>query len=148
MIFRALPLFFAVLFLQGCEEKAVIAASAETAPSVEAVTYFSKNSIELDSEYVLRFDGRIVRYDLIRNQRGVFDRYIIESSMSQMGLEGAMFAELAKNGYSRKVRQDKADRYVVNYVLKGRSPVSADFRPWSENGAKSRLVITRKVQEQ
>ena len=147
MLFRTLPLLFSVLILQGCEETVVASASTKSAP-VEAIANFSKNSIELENGLALRFDGRIVRYDLIRNQRGVFDRYIIESPLGQMGLEGAVFGALARNGYVRKVRLDQADRYVVNYVLKGYTSLSADYRPWSENGAKSRLVITRRILEQ
>ncbi|QTN45232.1 hypothetical protein H7683_19935 [Ectopseudomonas mendocina] len=147
MMFRTLPLFFSVLLLQGCDG-ALEGVSSEKAAPIERVAHFSKNSIEVDDGFVLSFDGRIVRYDLIRNQRGVFDRYIIESSMSQMGLEGAIFSEFARKGYVRKVRQDKADRYIVNYVIKGDAPWSADFRPWSEDGAKTRLVITRRIEEQ
>ncbi|MGY4824483.1 hypothetical protein [Stutzerimonas chloritidismutans] len=146
MKFWALPLFFSILFVQGCEESNFVDATAKPV-AVEAVSGFSKGSIDIDRGGALKFDGRIVRYDLIRNQRGVFDRYVIESAMSQMGLEGAIFAELAKKGYLRKVRQDQVDRYVVNYVSKGRVPLSAEFRPWEEHGAKSRLVITRRVEE-
>ncbi len=144
MMFRALSLLFSILLLQGCEDAGVAESPVKPA-STEFTAVFSKNAIELESGGALKFDGKIVRYDLVRNQRGVFDRYVIESSLSQMGLEGAVFSELARSGYVRKVRQDQADRYVVNYVRKGRAPMSADFRPWSENGSKSRLVITRRV---
>lgn len=137
-------LAFVVLLLQGCWEPAV----SEKTPmsvAVEPVSHFALNAIALEKGSALKVEGRIVRYDLLRNKRGEFDRYIIESPLQQMGLEGAVFWELARKGYVRKVRKDEAGRYMVNYVLNGQATLSAEYRAWNENGAKSRLVITRKA---
>lgn len=138
-----------VFMLQGCGETKVSAKKDVGSDDsiIEPSSYFKFNAVGLDDDGDLKFDGRVVRYDLIRNQRGQFDRFIIESPLSQMGLEGAVFAELAKKGYVRKIRKDEAKRYVVNYVAKGRTALSADYRPLKKEGAESRLVITRRTLE-
>lgn len=136
-----------VFMLQGCGENNVSEnkGSASDTSALAHPSYLRFDSIGLENGGALNFEGRVVRYDLIKNQRGHFDRFIIESSLSQMGLEGAVFAELAKKGYVRKIRKDEAKRYVVNYVAKGRATLSADYRPLKKEGAESRLVITRRT---
>lgn len=145
---RVLPLVCALLILQGCGESGGTATSAGEGQSGKTAVHSFLNSIALGDGQMLKLDGRVVRYDLVRNQRGMFDRYIVESPLQQIGLEGAVFSELAQKGYVRKVRQDEASRYVVSYVLKGGDTLTADYRPWAENGANSRVVITRRSLEQ
>lgn len=106
------------------------------------VREFVKNAINLDRDGALVFEGRIVRYDLIRNERGTFDRYVVESPKSLMGLEAAVFHDLARKGYTRRVRQETPKRFLVHYLQKGMKTVIADYRAKDGFNTLQRLVIT------
>jgi hypothetical protein len=90
----------------------------------------------------LLFDRHIVCYGLIRNDRGVFDRYTIESSQTLMGSEAAVLAVLARRGYARSVRQEAPERFLVSYLLKGMESVVADYRSESGSNNFSRLIVS------
>lgn len=131
-----------VFVVSGCQDTGD---PLENDVPVKQGIYLKLDSIDLDNGEILPFDGRLVRYDLIRNEKGTFDRYTLNSPRELMSLEVDTFWYLARKGYVRKVRRESADRYVVNYVLKGRATIIADYRELSDGGAKTRVIITRKA---
>ena len=44
-----------------------------------------------------------------------------------MGLEGTTFAELAKRGYTRRIRKEEVGLFVVSYQKKGSVTISAAY---------------------
>ncbi|GEM_PF-863599 len=128
--------------ISGCENTG---APLENDVTVKQGVYLKLDSIDLGNGEILPFDGRLVRYDLLRNEKGTFDRYTLNSSREMMSFEVDTFWNLARKGYVRKVRRESANRYVVNYVLKGKPTIIADYRELTDKGAKSRVTITRKT---
>ena len=136
---------FLATLLSGCGEGLDVSQGKKDGNNSSAsvpVQEFSKNSIGLDRGQSLSFEGRIVRYDLIRSERGAFDRYSIESAKSLMGLEASVFNDLARKGYTRSVRQETPERFLVHYLQKGRKTVVADFRAKDGLGKLQRLIVT------
>ncbi|WP_404397776.1 hypothetical protein LG309_08295 [Stutzerimonas chloritidismutans] len=114
----------AVALLAGCDE-----GTQQNSASVPPVTsnYFHKNTIYFPDGAGLQFSGKLRRYELVENEKGLFDRYTFEFSEDMMAIEGAVFATLAKSGYQRKVRREDDRLYVVNYIKKGFAPVSMTY---------------------
>lgn len=139
---RSIYVGLLVLFISGCEEAKT---TLETNIPVTQGAYLKFDSIGLEDGDVLRFDGRLVRYDLLRNEKGAFDRFTIDSHRELMSLEVDIFWPLARKGYVRKVRRESAERYVVNYVLKGGATIIADYRESDGQGSKTRVILTRKT---
>lgn len=141
-VIKVIWLSLLVFFVSGCENAGT---PLDSDVPVKQGFYIKLDSIDLGNGEVLPFDGRLVRYDLLRNEKGTFDRYTINSSREIMSFEVDTFWNLARKGYVRKVRRESADRYVVNYVLEGKPTIIADYRELTDNGTKSRVTITRKT---
>lgn len=135
--------------LSACQDSSTGSGGTSDDTAVKPAASLSLNAITLNDGNMLTFDGRIVRYDLRRNDRGSFDRYTVESPVSHVELERALFWELSARGYERRERRKESDRYVVNYVLKGQpdATLTADYSRVDEHGARARLVLTRKALE-
>ncbi|MPT17395.1 MAG: hypothetical protein E2579_06505 [Pseudomonas sp.] len=139
-------LVMACVVLAGCGDSSAVGESEAVAVSEKASqNIFRKDSVVIDEGQALDIDGLIVRYDLIRNKKGVFDRYSIESGRTLMGLEAETYASLARLGYSRRVRQESTTRYVVNYFKKGAPTLVADYRAAEDMVGLQRLILTVKV---
>lgn len=135
--------------LSACQDSSIESSNASEDAAVKPAASLSLKAIPLNGDSMLTFDGRIVRYDLRRNDRGSFDRYIVESPVSHVELERALFWELSARGYERRERRKESDRYVVNYVLKGQpdATLTADYSRVDEHGARARLVLSRRALE-
>ena len=95
------------------------------------------------------FNGRIFQYQLLQNDRGESDRYIIHSNDSLMAMEGAVFTQMARKGYTRRIRAEEPGRFVVNYLKPGSVTITATYTDHVVTTAgatvKSRVVLTWKV---
>lgn len=139
-------LVLACVVLAGCGDSTAVGGAETVAVDEKAPQdIFRKDSIVIGEGQSLDIDGRIVRYDLIRNDKGVFDRYTIESGRTLMGLEAEVYVSLVRLGYSRRVRQESAARYVVNYLKKGAPTLVADYRAEEDMAGLQRLILTVKV---
>ncbi|WP_170800284.1 hypothetical protein [Stutzerimonas stutzeri] len=128
--------------LVGCDSEQRQSSSVDVDQS-SSVQVFQKSAIALNELEMLDIDGQIVRYDLVRKGRGTTDRYVIESSRTLMGLESEVFANLARRGYVRHVRQESPERLLVVYKRKGTPPtIVADYRAKKNSHALARLTIS------
>jgi len=116
---------FWVLLFAGCDADSQKNDFSSALPV--AANYFSKSTIYFPDGAGLQFSGKLRRYELVENEKGLFDRYTFEFSEDMMAIEGAVFATLAKSGYQRKVRREDDRLYVVNYIKKGFAPVSMTY---------------------
>lgn len=130
--------------LVGCGDEHMQSSQVEP-DQHHSIQAFRKNAIALNDGDALSIDGQIVRYDLVRKGKGVTDRYVIESSQSLMGLESAIFADLARQGYVRRVRQESPERFLVTYSRKGVPAITADYRAKKNSNALARLIISRRA---
>ncbi|MGG5872974.1 hypothetical protein [Pseudomonas peli] len=134
--------------LSGCEPAS---SPSGAAPSLEPVagTVLVKNKVMFPEGIEVSFNGRIFQYQLVQNVKGEFDRYIVHSTDGMMGVEGAVFASLAKQGYTRRIRKEVPGQFVVNYVKKGAATIIATFSDHSTKAVgdktKSRAVFTWKI---
>ncbi|WP_079202263.1 hypothetical protein [Pseudomonas sp. CC6-YY-74] len=134
------------IVLTGCGDSSAVGESENVAMDGQtSQNIFRKDSVVIGEGQSLGIDGRIVSYDLIRNDKGAFDRYAIESNRSLMGLEGEVYVSLVRLGYSRRVRQESAVRYVVNYLKKGAPALVADYRAEEGMVGLQRLILTIKI---
>lgn len=113
--------------LAGCDG-ANAPSTVQEADSTQVTQAFQRNGIVLKDGDVLPIEGQIVRYELIRKGKDVTERYVVESSKSLMELESLTFADLARRGYVRQVRNDTPERFQVTYRGKGLPLITADYR--------------------
>ncbi|MFI8726239.1 hypothetical protein ACIGHJ_00785 [Stutzerimonas kunmingensis] len=145
MYFIKLGVLVLVGLLVGCDSERN-QASLVAADQPSSLQVFRTNAIALDGSDILNIDGQIVRYDLVRKDKGATDRYVIESSRTLMGLESEIFSDLARRGYVRRVRQESAERFLVVYSRKGKRAITADYRAKKNSNALGRLTITIRAQ--
>jgi len=97
----------------------------------------------------ISFDGRIVRYEFIQNAKSSLERFTVYSRDGLMSLDGAAFAELAKGGYTRRIRKEEAGLFVVNYVKKGSVTITAAYSDFNTkfpaDNIQSKAVFTWQV---
>lgn len=136
------------VLLAGCEPTSVASGGAVSAEPI-AGTALVKDRIVFPAGIEVPINGRVFQYQLIQNAKGEFDRYIVHSSDGMMGVEGAVFASLAKLGYTRRIRKEVPGQFVVNYVKEGAATVIATFSDHSTkivgDRTKSRAVFTWKI---
>ena len=136
------------VLLSGCEPTPV---ASGTASSVEQVTGIAlvKDRIVFPEGIEVPVNGRVFQYQLIQNAKGEFDRYVVHSSDGMMGVDGAVFAGLAKLGYMRRIRKESPGQLVVNYVKKGGVTIVAIFSDHSVkisgDKTRSKAVFTWKI---
>jgi hypothetical protein len=133
--------FLLLVFLGGCDvgrEGEVPSVGSEEALSVKN---FSTSSITLSNGYILNLGGRVVRYELVRKDKLISDRYVVESSDSLMGIESRIFADLALQGYTRRIEQQSPERFLVIYSRKGQGVIVADYRAKKNSSALASLII-------
>lgn len=129
----------ALLVACDSEQRSSTSVGVDQSSSVQV---FQKSAIAINGSEMLDIDGQIVRYDLIRKDRGPTDRYVIESSRSLMGLESEVFANLARRGYVRHVREESPERFLVVYSRRGAPSIIADYRAKKNSQTLSRLTIS------
>ncbi|TBU81913.1 hypothetical protein DNK06_05170 [Pseudomonas daroniae] len=143
-----LPVFAAaILLLLGCEPAEVSPPpNAQDSPTGVSL---AMDRVRLPEGNEVSFNGRIFQYQLLQNDRGEFDRYTIHSSDSLMAMEGAVFTQLARTGYTRRVRSEEPGRFVVNYLKPGSVTIIATYTDHAIKTAgatvKSRAIFTWKV---
>lgn len=133
--------FSLLVFLGGCDADRVGEVSGVGSEEVQSVRNFSANSITLSDGYVLNLGGRVVRYELVRKDKLISDRYVVESSDSLMGIESRIFADLARQGYTRRIEQQSPERFLVVYSRKGQGVIIADYRAKKNSHALASLII-------
>jgi len=133
--------FVFLAFLVGCGEQGV-PPSQVSSDSSGSVKTFKNNAIVLSDGAVLDIEGRIIRYELVRRDKVVKDRYTVESSLTLMGLESRIYSDLARRGYVRRVRIDSPSRFLVSYRRKGLAPITADYRAIKDSDKLARLILT------
>lgn len=133
--------FSLLVFLSGCDVDREVEALNIGSEEIQSVKNFSTSSITLSDGYVLNLGGRVVRYELVRKDKLISDRYVVESSDSLMGVESRIFADLARQGYTRRIEQQSPERFLVVYSRKGRGVIIADYRAKKDSPALASLVI-------
>lgn len=150
MRFPILSLMAFALLIAGCSpsEEPLSHAPSEVSVSGAALP-FDRVIFPGGAEVV--FDGRLVRYDHIQKSEASFERFTIFSKKGLMGLEGSSFAELAKLGYTRRIRKEEAGLFVVNYQKKGSVTISAAYYEHSTefpaDNIRSKAVYTWRVND-
>jgi hypothetical protein len=137
-----------VVLLSGCEPASVESGAAVSAEQI-AGTALIKDRIIFPEGIEVPINGRVFQYQLIQNAKGEFERYIVHSTDGMMGMDGTVFASLAKLGYTRRIRKEVPGQLVVNYVKKGAVTIVATFSDHSTkvvgDKTKSRAVFTWKI---
>ncbi|WP_338799466.1 hypothetical protein V9K81_07060 [Pseudomonas monteilii] len=114
--------------LAGCDNESAKSAQAPaTQEKVAVQSILHKDAIYLPNGENLGVDGKLRSYDLLSNDQGHFDRYVVESSKEMMSLEGNIYATLAKQGYARNVKDEKPGLYVVRYTKRGAPTISMSY---------------------
>jgi len=139
------------LLITGCSP-----ATEQQSPSVLSdvpvgAASLSFNKVIFPGGKEVVFDGRIIRYEFIKNPKASIERFTIFSREGLMSLDGAAFAELAKLGYTRRIRREEAGLFVVNYQKKGSVTITAVYSEHSTefpaDNIRSKAVFTWQVRE-
>lgn len=120
----------AAVLLVGCNEAPQV--GTEQVPAVRHANTLYKDTIYFPDGSGVTFSGYVGSYALIQNDKGIYDRYIINFDQEIMEVEGAVYASLAKSGYQRKVYKEESGLFIVNYLKKDYAPVSFTYSDFSE----------------
>lgn len=139
---KKLMLICALAIMVACTDS-----TSGDAPAVKvkvekvSAQFLHKDAVYLPGGQALGIEGRLIRYDFVSNDKGAFDRYTFESKKEVMSLEGAIYANLARYGYSRKVRKEQPGFYQVTYTKKSATPLTFIYE--SQQGDSEVQAITR-----
>lgn len=134
------------VLLVGCNEAPQV--STEQVPPVRYANTLYKDTIYFPDGSGVTFSGYVASYALIQNDRGIYDRYMINFDQDIMEIEGAVYTSLAKSGYQRKVYKEEPGLFVVNYLKKDFAPVSftySDFSEQSKGEIKTQVRVVWKL---